>query len=165
MVAVLGPKGGLAAEAAAKPMSFTGDMQVEIKGLCPAVAGVQVVQVGGSKFEKPKARRTIDRTYRPWPTRAGGDEDRKFFLVVPDVPANAAVLRWAKSAVAAGPTGKARLQRNISVSLLARDKKTVLRTINCFGCFPVSCDGGDQSTGSDIKTLTLTCTVDRIEVA
>ena len=44
-------------------------------------------------------------------------------------------------------------------------KSTVLRTINCFGCFPVTLSAGKHSLGSDVKTITITCKIDHIEVA
>jgi len=69
---------------------------------------------------------------------------------------------WVDAAMKAVGCGNA-LRRDCSLYLLARDKASVMRTINYFGCYPTNCNAGDHSTSSEIKTMTFTCNVDRIE--
>ena len=53
-----------------------------------------------------------------------------------------------------------------TMKVIRRNKMgKVTQAINCFGCFPVKFDAGSHSTSSDIKCITITCNIERIEVA
>ena len=59
---------------------------------------------------------------------------------------------------------KKRTKRDISFFI--RDANfRAKRMINCFGCSPISIDTGSNSSAADMKTISMTCNVSRIEVA
>ena len=71
--------------------------------------------------------------------------------------------RWAARAIKRGGSGKS-LRRDISIHMLAPDRKTVLRRINCYECLPVRANTAPLRRGSRAKAVTLRFTLNRIKV-
>jgi hypothetical protein len=66
-------------------------------------------------------------------------------------------VQWVTAAT--NPGGNAsNLRRDITIDLYSGDGATVLKTIKCSGCFPISLTASGQNK-------TLTCRMDRIEVS
>ena len=141
---------------------FSKYFKVEVKGLYGEVPGVVEVDAGRVTITIEEASQGDKPEYRTY--TYGSHEYEDFTMTYQQSPKTKELQKWAKDASHKGGAGSA-LRRDCSIYLLARDKKTVLRTINCFGCFPVSFNAGDHGTGSDIKTATITCNINRIEVA
>jgi hypothetical protein len=141
---------------------FSKYFKVEVKGMYGEVPGVVEVDCGRLTVTVEEATQGDKPEYRSY--TYGSHEYEDFTMVVQQGPGNVKLQKWFKAATQQGGSGDA-LRRDVSLYLLARDKSTVVRTINCFGLFPVSFNAGDHSTGSDVKTATITCKVDRIEVA
>ena len=141
---------------------FSKYFKVEIKGMYGTVPGVVHVDPGRVTITTEETTQGDQPDYRAY--TYGAHEYEDFTMTVQQGPGMVKLQKWADKAMKVGGQGDA-LRRDISIYLLARDKTTVLRTINCFGCFPVSFNAGDHSTGSDIKSIMITCSVDRIEVA
>lgn len=141
---------------------FNKYFKVEVKGIYGEVPGVVAVDPGRVTVtveETTQGDRPEYRTYT-----YGSHQYEPLTITLQQSPGMVKLQKWADKAMKVGGSGNA-LRRDISIYCLARDKSTVLRTINCFGCYPVSLNAGDHSTASDIKTIKLTCNVDRIEVA
>jgi hypothetical protein len=141
---------------------FNKYFRVEVKGIYGKVPGVVSVDPGRVIISTEETTQGDKPEYRTY--TYGSHEYEDFTMTVQQSPGMVKLQKWADKAMKMGGAGNA-LRRDISIYCLARDKKTVLKTINCFGCYPISMNAGDQSTGSDIKTLTITCNVSRIEVA
>jgi hypothetical protein len=141
---------------------FSKYFKVEVKGMYGEVPGVVEVDAGRLTVTVEEATQGDKPEYRTY--TYGSHEYEDFTMTVQQGPGMVKLQKWFDKASKVGGSGDA-LRRDISVYLLARDKSTVLRTINCFGCFPVSYNAGDHGLGSDIKTATITCNIDRIEVA
>jgi len=148
--------------ASSSQRAFSKYFKVGIQGMYGEVPGVTEVDPGRLKVKINEASQGDQPDYRTY--TYGSHEYEDFTMTVQQGPGMIRIQKWADKAMKMGGSGDA-LRRDISIHLLARDKKTVLRTINCFGCYPVNFGAGDHSTGSDIKALTLTCNIDRIEVA
>jgi hypothetical protein len=136
--------------------------RVSVKGLYGKVPGVTRFDPGKVSIKVQEASDGDRPDYREYTYGSHEYEDLSFSFN--QGPGNVKLEEWAKEAMKAGGSGTS-LRRDISLTLLARDKSTVLRTINCFGCYPISLNAGDHGTGSDVKTITLSCNVSRIEVA
>lgn len=136
--------------------------RVEIKGMYGKVPGVVSADPGKVTVKVKESTQGDKPDYREY-TYGSHDYD-DLTLTVMTGPGNVKLQKWAEKAMKSGGRGSA-LRRDISMYLLARDKSTVLRTINCFGCYPISMNAGDYGTGSDVKTITFSCNVSRIEVA
>lgn len=78
-------------------------------------------------------------------------------------PGNVKLQTWFKQATQQGGSGDA-LRRDIVVRMLATDRQTVVRTVRCFGAFPTNYNA-ELITGSSAYAATLTCSVNRIEIA
>jgi hypothetical protein len=141
---------------------FSKYFKVEVKGMYGEVPGVTEVDAGRVTITVEECSQGDKPDYRTY--TYGAHEYEDFTMTCQQGPGTVKLQKWADKAMKVGGQGDA-LRRDISIYLLARDKKTVLRTINCFGCFPVNFDAGSHSTASDIKTMTITCNIDRIEVA
>jgi hypothetical protein len=133
---------------------------IEVKGMYGKVPGVLSFDPGKVSMT---TKQVTDRRGRTR-TTYGEHKYEPAVLSVMQAPGMAKLQEWADRAMKVGGSGDA-LRRDISLYIKARDKSTVLRTINCFGCYPISLESVDHDTGSDIKTITLTLNVDRIEVA
>lgn len=141
---------------------FSKYFKLEVKGIYGAVPGVTSVDPGRLTVTTEEATQGDKPDYRTYTYGSHEYDDMTF--TVQQGPGMTKLQEWADKAMKMGGAGNA-LRRDLSLYLLARDKTTVLRTINMFGCYPVSCNAGDHDTGSNIKTLVFTCNVDRIEEA
>jgi phage tail-like protein len=141
---------------------FSKYFKVEVKGMYGTVPGVVEVDAGRVTVSVEECTQGDKPEYRTYTYGAHDYED--FTMTVQQGPGMVKLQKWADKAMKVGGSGDA-LRRDISIYALARDKSTVLKTFNCFGCFPVGFDAGSHSTESDIKTIKLTCNIDRIEVA
>lgn len=152
----------LAAQTEDDKKIFSKYFKVEVKGVYAQVPGVVSVDPGRVTISIEEATQGDKPEYRTY--TYGSHEYEDLTMTLQQAPGNSKLQNWARKAMKVGGSGSA-LRRDISIYCLARDKRTVLKTINCYGCYPVSFNAGDHGTGSDIKTATLTCNVDRIEVA
>ena len=109
--------------------------RVYIKGLTANLPDVISVKVSPIKMNTP-----------------GRDLRVKF--VLRQTKRNSFIVSWFKK----------RTKRDISFFIRDANYRAK-RVINCFGCSPISFDAGSHSTGSEVKTMTMTCNVSRIEVA
>ncbi|MCP4605397.1 MAG: hypothetical protein GY847_33570 [Proteobacteria bacterium] len=141
---------------------FSKFFRVEIQGMYGEVPGVTEVDPGRVKIKTQELKQANSTGPRKF--AYGGHEYDDFTMTLQQSPTMAKLQKWVDKAMKKGGNAKA-LRRKISIHVLARDKKTVLRTINCFGCYPVNLNAGDHGTSSEIKTITITCNLDRIEVA
>jgi len=141
---------------------FNKYFRVEVKGIYSQVPGVVSIDPGRVTISTEETTQGDQPEYRTYTYGSHEYDDLTMTFLVG--PGTTKLRRWASRSMKKGGGGKM-LRRDISIYCLARDKDTVLKTINCFGCYPISLNAGDQSTGSDIKTITLTCNVSRIEVA
>ncbi len=136
---------------------------VEVKGMYDKVPGVTSFDPGKVTHNVQPADRGDKAEYKLW--CHGDHEYQDATLTVMQAPGMVKLQKWVDKAMKMGGTGDA-LRRDLSCYLLARDKSTVLKTVNMFGCYPVDFDAGDQGAGqSDLKTITISLNVDRIEVA
>jgi hypothetical protein len=140
---------------------FSKYFKVEIQGIYGEVPGVVDFDAGRVTFTIEETTQGDQPEYRTY--TYGSHEYEDLTLTVQQAPGETKIQDWVDKATKMGGAGSS-LRRDITASLLARDKSKVLKTINCFGCFPLSFDAGGQSTSSEIKTLTLTCNVNYIEV-
>ena len=154
MIARGAPKEAVAQKAMMKhPALRNRGFKVEIKGLYKSVPNVVSFDPGGIVF-KPSAKGWVH----------GDHEYQDATLTVQQGPGMVKQQEWADKAMKMGGAGDA-LRRDISCYLLARDKSSTVRTVNLFGCYPVDFDAGDQGAGnSELKTITISLNVDRIEV-
>jgi hypothetical protein len=136
--------------------------KVEIAGMYADVPGVVEVDAGRVTITPEECTQGDKPEYRTY--GYGHHEYEDLTLTVQQDPKMVKIQKWADSAMKRGGAGDS-LRKEISIHILARDKKTPMRSINCFGCFPVSFNAGSHSTGSDVKTMVLTCNVNRIEVS
>ena len=136
---------------------------VEVKGMYDKLPGVSSFDPGKVTCNIEPADRGDKAEYTVW---AHGDHEYEdATITVMQAPGMVKLQKWADKAMKMGGAGDA-LRRDISCYLLARDKSTVVKTINLFGCYPVDFDAGDQGAGgSELKTMTISLNVDRIEVA
>jgi hypothetical protein len=141
---------------------FSKYFKVEVKGVYGEVPGVTEVDAGRVTVAVEETTQDDKPEYRTY--TYGSHEYDDFTMTLQTGPGMVKLQSWADKAMKMGGSGDA-LRRDISVYAMARDKTTILKTINCFGCYPISMNAGDHSTGSDVKSITLTCNVDRIEVA
>jgi hypothetical protein len=151
-----------AGETSSDKKIFSKYFKVEVKGVYGEVPGMVQIDPGRVRISIEETTQGDRPDYRTY-TYGSHDYD-DLTMTLQTGPGMVKLQRWADKAMKMGGSGNA-LRRDISIYALARDKRTVLKTINCFGCYPVSMNAGDQSTGSDVKTITLTCNVSRIEVA
>ncbi len=136
---------------------------VEIKGIYDKVPGVKSFDPGMVRCEPERADRGDKAEYKLW--CHGDHEYQDATMTVMQAPGMVKLQKWVDKAMKMGGTGDA-LRRDISCYLLARDKSTVLKTINMFGCYPTDFDAGDAEAGeSDLKSINISLNVDRIEVA
>lgn len=146
------------ARAGAPRLIRSSDFRLAIRGLSNNIAGLR--KVSGGKLTmginvNPRSAPGSQLSY-------GEPIWSDIQLTVQTGPGMTKLQEWADKAMKTGGGGSA-LRRDCSLYLLARDKSSVLRTINYFGCYPINMNAGDQSTGSDVKSITFTCNVDRIE--
>lgn len=141
---------------------FSKYFKVNIQGLYGEVPGVTEVDAGRVTVSVEEATQGDLPEYRTY--AYGSHQYEDLTMVVQQGPGMTKIQDWVDKATHNGGDGSS-LRKDISITLLARDKKTPLRTINCFGCFPVSFSAGEHSLASEIKTQTLTCNVNYIEVA
>lgn len=141
---------------------FNKYFSVEVKGLYGEVPGVISIDPGRVTVSVEEATQGDKPEYRTY--TYGKHEYEDLTMTVQQAPGMVKLQKWFQAASQQGGAGDA-LRRDISIYIKARDKSTVVRTVNIFGCFPTNYSAGGHSTGSDIKTATLTCKVDRIEVA
>jgi len=151
-----------AAETESDKKIFSKYFKVEVKGIYGEVPGVTKIDPGRVRISIEETTQGDKPEYRTY--TYGKHEYDDLTMTVQQGPGMVKLQKWADKAMKVGGQGDA-LRRDISIYLLARDKSTVLKTINCFGCYPVSFNAGDHSTGSDVKAITLTCNISRIEVA
>jgi len=137
---------------------------VEVHGMYEKVPGVVSIDPGkvGGIDPTQNTDRGDRAEYKLW--CHGDHEYQDATLTVMQAPGMVKLQKWVDKAMKVGGTGDA-LRRDVSLYLLARDKSTVLKTVNMFGCYPTDFDAGDESSDSETKTITLTLNVDRIEVA
>jgi hypothetical protein len=156
------PRLCVAAETEDDKKIFSQHFRVEVKGMYGEVPGVVRIDPGRVAVaieETTQGDQPEHRTYS-----YGDHAYEALTMTVQQSPGMIKLQSWAAATKKIG--GKAAApRRDISIYLLARNKSTVLRIINCFGCYPVNFRAGSHGTASDIKTITLTCNVDRIEVA
>lgn len=141
---------------------FNKYFRVEVNGLYAEVPEVVSADAGKVTISLEETTEGDNPEYKQYTYGEHKYED--LTLTVMQGPGTAKLQKWFEAAMKSGGGGDA-LRRDISIFVLARDKSTVLKTINCFGCFPVSFNAQEHSTGSDIKTITLTCNMSRVEVA
>jgi len=141
---------------------FSKYFKVEVKGVYGQVPGVVSVDPGRVIVTTEETTQGDQPDYRTY--TYGSHEYEDLTMTLQTGPGMVKLQDWADNAMKRGGDGNS-LRRDISVYCLARDKATVLRTINCFGCYPINMSAGDHSTGSEVKSITLTCNVARIEVA
>lgn len=149
-----------AAQTASDQLIFNKYFKFEVKGIYGEVPGCTSVSGGELTITVEESTRGERPDYREY--TYGSHEYADLNFTVQTGPGMVKLQKWADKAMKVGGAGNA-LRRDCALYLLARDKKTVLRTINYFGCYPISANAGDHSTSSEIKTLTFTCNVDRIE--
>jgi phage tail-like protein len=141
---------------------FNKYFRVEVKGVYGKVPGIVSIDPGRVTVTVEETTQGDQPEYRTY-TYGSHDYD-DLTMTLQTGPGMVKLQEWCDKAMKIGGSGNA-LRRDISIYALARDKSTVRKTINCFGCYPISLNAGDHATGSEIKTITLTCNVDRIEVA
>jgi hypothetical protein len=141
---------------------FSKYFKLEVKGIYGEVPGVTSCDPGRLTVTTEEATQGDKPEYRTYTYGSHEYDDMTF--TVQTGPGMTKLQEWADKAMKMGGAGNA-LRRDVSLYLLSRDKNTVLRTINMFGCYPISCNAGDHDTGSNIKTIVFTCNVDRIEEA
>jgi hypothetical protein len=134
---------------------------VDIAGMYTPVPNVVEVDAGRVTIDVQECTQGDMPDYRTY--AYGGIVYDDLTLVIQQDPKTIKIKKWAKDAMTSGGGGDT-LRKDISIHLQTRNKKTI-RTINCYQCFPKQFNMGGQSTGSDVKTATLTCHVSRIEVA
>lgn len=139
---------------------FNKYFKFEVKGIYNEVPGCTNVSGGDLTITVEESTQGDRPDYREY--TYGSHEYGDLTFTVQTGPGMVKLQEWADKAMKVGGSGNA-LRRDCSLYLLARDKTTVMRTINYFGCYPVSCNAGDHSTSSEIKSITFTCNVDRIE--
>jgi hypothetical protein len=141
---------------------FSKYFKLEVKGIYGEVPGVTSCDPGRLTVTTEEATQGDKPEYRTYTYGSHEYDDMTF--TVQTGPGMTKLQEWADKAMKMGGAGNA-LRRDVSLYLLSRDKNTVLRTINMFGCYPISCNAGDHDTGSAIKSIVFTCNVDRIEEA
>lgn len=141
---------------------FNKYFKVAVQGMYDEVPGVVTMDPGRVTVSIEEATQGDMPDYRTY--TYGSHEYDDLTLTVQTGPGMVKLQKWADKAMKVGGQGDA-LRRDISLYLLARDKSTVLKTINCFGAFPVDFRAHRQTGGGDIKAVTLVCNIDRIEVA
>ena len=151
-----------AAQTKSDQLIFNKYFKFEVKGIYGEVPGCTSVSGGELTITVEEATRGDRPDYREY--TYGSHEYGDLTFTVQTGPGMTKLQEWADKAMKVGGSGNA-LRRDCSLYLLARDKTTVLRTINYFGCYPTSCNAGDHDTGSAIKSIVFTCNVDRIEEA
>jgi hypothetical protein len=135
---------------------------VEVKGMYDKVPGCKGFEPGMVTHNPQKADRGDKAEYTLW--CHGDHEYADASITVQQAPGMVKLQKWVDKAMKMGGVGDA-LRRDISCYFLARDKSTVLKTVNLFGCYPVDFDAGDQGAGqSELKCITISLNVDRIEV-
>lgn len=141
---------------------FSKYFYVEVKGVYGKVPGIVSIDPGNVTVTVEETTQGDQPEYRTY--TYGSHDYADLTMTLQTGPGMVKLQKWADKAMKVGGSGDS-LRRDISIYCLARDKATVLKTINCFGCYPISLNAGDHSTASEVKTITLTCNVDRIEVA
>jgi hypothetical protein len=121
---------------------------VEIAGLYNPVPGAVSVDAGRVSSSIVKGGGSCS---------YGGHQYDDLVLMFTPSQANTKIVEWVNAAEHHGGGGTSQ-RRNICIRLYSQDKSAVLKTINCYGCFPASL----TSSGMNKR---LTCNVDRIEVA
>jgi hypothetical protein len=125
----------------------------------PGVVSIDPGRVAVPAQEVVQGDRSGYRTYT-----YGSPRYETLTMTVLQAPGMQRLQDWFQRASQQGGAADA-LRRDISIYVFGRNRSTVVRTFNVFGCFPVSHTGGDQSLASEVRTVTFTCSVGRIEVA
>lgn len=149
-----------AAQTASDQLIFNKYFKFEVKGIYGEVPGCVAVSGGDLSITVEEATQGDRPDYREY--TYGDHEFDDLTFQVQTGPGMVKLQKWADKAMKMGGAGDA-LRRDCTLTLLARDKKTPLYTINYFGCFPISSDEGGAGTDSSIKTITFTCNVERVE--
>lgn len=134
---------------------------VEIQGVYARVPGV--LAVGGGKLNISVHDTTRDRPEHKTYTY-GSHSYENLELTVEQGPGTYKLRAWARQAMGSRNRASS-LRRTISVHCLARDERTILKTINYYGCFPVDLRAEEHSTASEVRSITITCNISRVEVA
>jgi phage tail-like protein len=135
--------------------------RVDIKGIDGDVPGVTECDAGRVNMQIIESTSGDKANYR---THTYGDVSyEELTMVVQQSPENTKIQEWCDAAMETGGQNSA-LRRDISIYIMGRDKKKIVRTINAFGCMPIDFSSGDQSLSSEVKTVTLTCAPQRVEV-
>lgn len=134
----------------------------EVKGIYSEVPGCTTMNGGELTITVEESTKGDRPDYREY--TYGSHEYGDLTLTVQTAPGMVKLQEWADKAMKVGGSGNA-LRRDCSLYLLARDKSTVLRTINFFGCYPVNESTTTiQSTKGKQQSFThFTLNVDRIE--
>ncbi len=136
----------------------------EVKGISGNVPGVTSVDIGRLTITVEEATQGDKPEHRTYTYGSHEYDDCTFVVQQGNDAESKALTKWVKSATQQGGAGDV-LRRDCSLYYLARDKQTVLRVVNLFQCYPVSANEGDHDTGSNIKSMTVTLNVARIEEA
>ncbi len=130
--------------------------KVEVPGMYGEVPDVMELDPGRLKVD------VVGTSWPTFPVRTysyGSHEYEDFTMRVRRGPGNVKLQKWFEAVTQQGGSGDA-LRRDIVVRMLAGDSQTVVRTVRCFGALPTS-----YNAGSSFDLATLTCQVNRIEVA
>ncbi len=143
---------------------FSKYFKFEVKGISGNVPGVTSVDIGRLIITVEEATQGDKPEYRTYTYGSHEYDDMTFVVQQGNDPESKQLTKWLKDATQNGGGGSV-LRRDCSLYYLARDKQTVLRVINLFQCYPVSVNEGDHDIGSNVKTMTVTLSVARIEEA
>lgn len=112
--------------------------EVEIKGMYSKVPGVVEADPSSVTVTVEEATQGDKPEHRSYGQPSYGNVT----LTVLAAPGTAKLLQWAEQAVKLGADGDeetlAKLRRDVTVNFLAKDKKTIVRSVRHVGCAPVS---------------------------
>ncbi len=134
--------------------------EFEVKGIYGKVPGCIGVSGGDVSVTVEESTQGDRPDYREYTYGDHNFDDLSF--QVQTGPGMVKLQKWADKAMKSGGAGDA-LRRDCTLTLLARDRTTPLYKVSYYGCFPISSDEGGAGTDSDVKTITITCNVDRVE--
>ncbi|MCO4764336.1 MAG: phage tail protein [Myxococcales bacterium] len=145
-----------------KPKASLSSMyfQFEVKGIYGPVPGCTSVSGGDLTLTIEETTDGDKPDYREYTYGSHDYED--LTLTVTPAPDNVKLLKWATEAIKSGETDKG-LYRDCALHLLARDKSTVMRSVNYFGVYPLSMTAATSDAGGELKTIVISCSVDRVD--
>lgn len=133
---------------------------IEIKGLFDKVPNTTQGDPGGIRGQVNESTQGDNPEYRTF--NYGNTEYDECRIVMQQNPGVKKLQEWVEKAQEQGGGGDA-IRRDVSFYVYARNGKDIARVYDLHDCFPQALETGDQSTASEVKSVTLVLKVGWLE--